>query len=159
MRRHPGGRVHPALQIQRIGRAQHDLPAVAVHAYTALAVDIQLGRRTPCLQARTRDHHEGFRWSVVDECCGFPVQRPADLDASTRAHLPAQAAAGIGQRDRVCIGIQQRAFGETPGAFGALPGVQRILRTHIVDHDAAALRTQCAFNIDVACTQQRDRLP
>ncbi len=155
-----GGRVHPAVQVQRIGRAQHDLPAVAVHAHTALAVDVQFGRRAPRLQARTAfDHHEGFRWTVVDECCALPVQRPTNLDASARAHLPAQAAAGIGQRNRVGIGIQQRAFGETPGAFGALPGVQRVFRSHIVDQDAAALGAQRAFNIDVACTKQRDRLP
>ncbi len=123
----------------------HRCPVPPTRPAPAGAHRVRPPRRLPVVGCRR------MRWS--------PSPAPRQ---SRCAHLRAPARAGgrwNRAANRVCIGIQQRAFGETPGAFGALPGVQRVLRAHIVDQDAAALRAQRAFNIDVACTEQRDRLP
>ncbi|KAG1457320.1 hypothetical protein G6F57_014913 [Rhizopus arrhizus] len=155
-----GRRPQRAIQVQAIGRAQHDRAAVAGHGAGATAIHGQRLTGTGRIQNRAAlDHHEGIRRTVLQRIARLPVQRTADPDAAARVQHALVATRGVLRGEAVAGHIQQRVAADAIAQRGAADLVALLVVADIVEADAACLCDQRTGHVDVATAAQLDRLP
>ncbi|CAB3708421.1 hypothetical protein LMG26840_05712 [Achromobacter dolens] len=149
-----------AVQVQAVGRRQHDAAAVVGQQRGAAPGQVHQRLRARRVQQRAgaQDQvpvHRPARGVGI----GLPVQRAADLDAAARARHAIAAAVG-GQRDVAVARHVQHAFLADPHRAAVGLGRVVLLRVHpsVQDRDQAAGRHQAAQHRDLVAAGKADRL-
>ena len=156
--RRTGRRAQRAVQVQAVGRGQHDAAAVRADQRRAASRQVQHGLRAGRVQQRAGTQDDvavdgtGGRIDI-----GLPVQRAADLDGAAGLHRAIAPAPGVGRHMAAAGGVQHRLLADPDRTGIGLGHIGLLALTRLLDGNAAAPGIEPAQHGDLVGAPDLDR--